>query len=103
MATTDRSASHGDGIVFRFYAQTGGWRFVVLFHRGRKWLKVLETARFDVHTLKAADAYKLRPYTDIAPKTLARRIRSRRARFNRLEMNFPKKAVARAIAALEDA
>lgn len=101
MRSSDRSALNVDGLVFRHYAQTGGWRFVVLFHRGRKWLKVLETARFDVHTLEADDAYKLRPYADVSPKQLAKRIRSRRARFKRLEMNFPKSAVAKAIAALE--
>lgn len=88
--------------VYRYFAHTGGWRFVVLFHRGRKWLKVLETERLEVRTLKVIDAHTLRPYDGVAPKKLAKRIRSRRAGFKRLDLAFPERAVARAIATLED-
>jgi hypothetical protein len=40
-------------------------------------------------------------YADVTGKQFAKRVRSRRARFKRLKMNFPTKAVAKAIAALE--
>lgn len=88
-------------LVYRYYARPGGWRLVVLFHKGRKWIRVLETARLQAHWLRAADLTKLRPATDITPKRLAKRLRSRRALFRRLDVGFPAKAVARAIAALE--
>lgn len=40
-------------LIYRYYARTGG---VVLFCRGRRCLRVTETVRFDVHTLKVPDA-----------------------------------------------
>jgi hypothetical protein len=101
MTSTTQNASISSALVYRYYARAGGWRFVVLFHKGRKWLKVLETARLDVHALKADDLNTLRPYTDVNAKQLAKRIRSCRARFKRLDLAFPKRAVARAIAVLE--
>lgn len=95
----EQSPATKDTLVYRYYAD--GWRLVILFHNGRKWIKVLETARLQTHRLRAADAGKLRPCAEIKPKQAAKRLRSRRALFKRLDVAFPAKAVAQAIAALE--
>jgi hypothetical protein len=32
-------------MIDRYYADIGGWRLAVLFHDGRKWLKLLDAER----------------------------------------------------------
>ena len=88
-------------MIYRYYSQTGGWRFVVLFHEGRKWLKLLETARLEVYRVSKDEFCNLVPYTKIKPKVLARRLRQRRAYLARCNVGFPKKSVRMAISKLE--
>lgn len=85
--------------TYRYMAEVGGWRFVVLFHRGRKWIRLLDTATLQIYRRPVAELRNLRPY-QIRPKTMARRLRERRARFRRLGLSYPKRAVASAIDAL---
>lgn len=89
-------------ITYRYLAELGGWRYVVLFHHGRKWLKLLDTATLRVYRLPVAHIRDLRPYT-IRPRTLANRLVARRARFRRLGIHCPEKAVQAAIDTLRNA
>lgn len=86
--------------TYRYFAETGGWRFVVLFHRGRKWLKLLDTATLRVYRLPVSELRHLRPYDGIRPKSMARRLAERRARFRRMAIHVPERAVKSAIATL---
>ncbi|GAB5469817.1 MAG: hypothetical protein Kilf2KO_28470 [Rhodospirillales bacterium] len=87
-------------MIYRYYADRGGWRFVVLFHKGYKHVRLLDTGTFDVYRITPRDVGRLRPYTQITPKTLAGRIKERRRMFKRCGVGFPKRAVERVIAAL---
>jgi|GEM_PF-4183801 len=86
--------------TYRYRAETGGWRFVVLFHHGRKWIRLLDTATLQVYCLPVSALRSLRPY-DIRSKSMARRLIERRARFRRLGLHFPRRAVNDAIAGLK--
>lgn len=88
-------------MIYQYYADQGGNRFVVQFHEGRKWIKLLDTGTLDVYKISLREGKKLKPYTKIKPKTLAKRLRKRRALRKKLEMSFPKKAVESAIKKLE--
>jgi len=85
--------------VYRYFADVGGWRFVVLFHHGRKWLKLLDTATLEIYRLPVRDLARLQPY-GISRRELARRIAARRKLFEECGVSFPKSAVAEAIRAI---
>lgn len=80
----------------------GGWRFVVLFHKGRKWIKLLDTATLEVYRRPVSETRRLRPYK-MKPKTMARRLVQRRAAFQRHQVAFRTKAVRVAIDTLRRA
>ena len=90
-------------MIYHHYADKGGLRFVVLFHEGRKHVKLFDTGTFDVYTITPRDVKRLKPYTSIKAKTLAIRIRKRRAIFKRCGLSFPKNTVSKVIALLEGA
>ncbi|MEO1147965.1 MAG: hypothetical protein AAFY26_20475 [Cyanobacteria bacterium J06638_22] len=90
-------------MIFRYYAERGGWRFVVLFHKGYKHVRLFDTGTFDVYRITPRDIERLKPYEDIAPKTLASRIRKRRQLFTRCGVGFPKKTVEKVLSALRGA
>ena len=52
----------GERMIYRYYAETGGWRFVVLFHEGRKWLKLLDASRLEVYRIAKNQHHNLIPY-----------------------------------------
>ncbi len=87
--------------MYHYYANQGGNRFVVLFHEGRKWIKLLDTGTLEVYRIPVRDTRKLKPYTKLKPKVLARRLKERRALRKKLDMNYPKKAVNDTIKKLE--
>jgi hypothetical protein len=55
---------------------------VVLFHQGRKWLRLLDTATLDVYAVPHAERRHLRP-ANARPKALARRLAKRGADWRR--------------------
>jgi hypothetical protein len=75
-------------MIYRHYAETGGWRVVVLFHEGRKWLKLLDASRFEIYRIAKDQHRKLVPYTGIKPKALARQLKQRRTRMKRCHVSF---------------
>ena len=89
-------------MIYTYYADPGGWRFVVLFHQGRKWLQALDLSTLDVYRLPVTKRGHLVPVRASRPKTTARRLAAKRAQFKRLGISFPKRAVARSIDALRD-
>lgn len=89
-------------MIYRYDAETGGWRVAVLFHEGRTWLKLLDASRLEVYRIARDQHCHLVPYTGVKPKTLARWLRHRRARMKRCNIGFPKKAVESAIHKLEE-
>ena len=84
-------------MIYTYFADQGGWRFVVLFQKGRKWLHALDTATFQVYRLPIAKLGHLVPCRAPRPKTMAKRLASRRATFKRLHQPFPGRAVKKAI------
>lgn len=89
-------------MIYRYYAERGGWRLVVLFHEGRKWIRLLEVSTFEVYRLPAHEIRRLRP-VDLPRKRTARKIAQRRAFLNRCRMRFSKRAVQSAISKLNGA
>lgn len=89
-------------MIYRYYAERGGWRLVVLFHEGRKWIRLLEVSTFEVYRLPVREIGRLRP-VDLPPKRTARKIAQRRAFLNRCQMRFSKRAVQIAIRRLDGA
>ena len=77
----------------------GGRRFVVLYHHGRKWLKLLDTGTFDTYTEPVTALRHLHPYK-IKPRTMANRLGKRRAVFRRSAVTIPQRAIEKAITAL---
>ena len=90
-------------MMYRYYAETGGWRFVVLFHEGPKWLKLLDASTLAVYRIAREQYRALVPYTQITPHAMARRLKQRRTRMKRCNISFPYTAVQRAIHKLEGA
>ena len=88
-------------MIYRYYAETGGWRLTVLFHEGRKWMKLLDASTLQVYRIAREQHRQLVPYTGIKPRTLARLLRQRRARLKRCNVRFSKQATGRAIGNLE--
>ena len=74
---------------------------MVKFHEGRKWIKLLDTGTFQIYRITLRDGRKLKPYTKLKPKKLAKRLKKRRALYKKLEMRYPKTAIASAIKQLE--
>ncbi|MBL4757521.1 MAG: hypothetical protein JKY32_07755 [Rhizobiales bacterium] len=89
-------------ITYRYFADTGGWRLVVLFHAGRKWLKLLDTGNLDVYRLPARAMQTMAPYPT-PTKKLATKLAARRASCKRNQVPFPKKAVQLSIERLRAA
>ena len=88
-------------MIYRYYADIGGWRFVVLFYRGRKWIKLLDKSTLQVYRLPVSELRRLQPYAG-RPSTVANRLARRRALFRRHNLRFSKKAVRAAISALRE-
>ena len=86
-------------MIYRYYSDVGGWRLVVLFHQGRKWIKLLDYSTLKVYRCPVKELDTLRPCS-LKPVSLARKIASRKASYKRLGITFPKKAVLAAINAL---
>jgi len=87
-------------MIYRYYSDVGGWRLVVLFHQGRKWIKLLDYSTLKVYRCPIKELETLCPYS-IKSITIARKIATRRASYKRLGVAFPKKAVQAAINALQ--
>ena len=88
-------------MMYRYYAETGGWRLVVLFHEGHKWLKLLDASTLEVYRIAREQYRTLVPYTQVKPQALARLLKQRRARMKRCNVSFPHTAVQSAIHKLE--
>ncbi len=80
-------------------AWRGGRRFVVLFHHGRKWLKLLDTGTLETYQEPVTAMRNLQPYK-ITRSIMANRLVKRRATFKRHQINFSKRSLDRAITAL---
>lgn len=89
-------------MIYTYFAPRGGWRLVVLFHRGRKWVRLLDTATLDVYTESHAELRHLRP-AGARPKALAKRLVRRRADWRRYGFRFSRCAVQAAIRLLRQA
>ena len=87
-------------MTYRYFADIGGWRFVVLYHTGRKWIEFIDISTFEKYRLPLRQRARLKPF-DYSPRKLAAQMNKRRTMFRRLEVPFPKRAVQRAIAALK--
>lgn len=87
-------------MIYRYYAERGGWRFVVMFHKGYKHVRLFDISTFEIYRITPRDTERLRPYAGLKPKPLARRIIERRRMFTRCGVGFPKKTVQKVIAAL---
>lgn len=88
-------------MIYQYYADPGGLRFVILFHEGYKWIKLLDTALLTVYTIPVAKQKKLKPYTQLKYKVMARRLRKRRAIYKKLKMSYACKDTDDAIKKLE--
>lgn len=77
----------------------GGRRFVVLFHHGRKWLKLLDTGTLETYREPITAMRSLRPYK-MSPAKMANRLARRRATFKRQHIKFSERSADRAITAL---
>ena len=89
-------------MIYRYFAPRGGWRLVVLFHQGRKWLRLLDTSTLDVYAVPHAELRHLRP-ADARPKALARRLAKRGTDWRRYGFRFSTQAVRAAIRSLRSA
>lgn len=88
-------------MIYRYFSKTGGWRFVVMFHNGRKHVKLLDVSTFGIYKITPRETKALIPYAGIKPKTLGGRIKKTRARLKRCGVGYPKRAVQQTISALE--
>lgn len=87
-------------MIYRYHAERGGWRFVVLYHKGWKWIEFVDVSTFKRFERPVNELQNLRPY-DYSPRKLAAQMSKRRAQFKRLGAPFTKRAVQRAITALK--
>lgn len=83
--------------TYLFFANRGGWRLVILFHHGRKWIKLMELSTLNVHTLPIAEQRFLKPYDHPNPNRLTTRLKQRRVSFKRMGIHVPKRAVQASI------
>jgi len=89
-------------MTYHYFADVGGWRFVVLIHRGRKWIRFIDISTFEVYRRHVRQLATLKPY-DAKPRKLAAAISKRRAMFKRCNVRFSKRAVQSAIEILREA
>lgn len=91
-------------MIYRYFDPNpelpGGWRFVVLYHTGRKWIRFVDVSTLRNLERSISELPKLKPF-DYSPRKLAAQISKRRAMFKRLELPFSHRAVQQAIAALK--
>lgn len=80
----------------------GGWRFVVLIHEGRKWIRFIDVSTFETYRRCVDELPRLKP-TTYSPRKIAARMVKRRALFKRCGVHFSKNAVKRAIEILWEA
>lgn len=86
-------------MIYTCFAPRGGWRLVVLFHQGRKWLRLLDTATLDVYAVSHVELRHLRPAA-ARPKALAKRLARRSVDWRRYGLRFSRRAVQAAIRSL---
>ena len=86
-------------MIYRYYANIGGWRLLLLFHHGRKWIKLLDYSTLQIYRCQIRELEMLR-LCSLKPKFIARKMSVRRTHYKRLGITFPKKAVQAAINAL---
>lgn len=89
-------------MIYRYYADIGGWRFVVLIHKGRKWIRFIDQSTFQVYRRHARDLERLYP-CNLKHTSVAGGMAKRRAMFKRCNVPFPKNAVREAIRLLREA
>ena len=89
-------------MVYRYYADIGGWRFVVLIHKGRKWVGFVDYSNFTVYRRHVRELAELRP-CDLKCQSLAKGMIRRRTLFKRCGVHFSRKAVQAAIDVLLEA
>lgn len=93
-------------MIYRYFEPDpelpSGWRFVVLYHTGRKWMRFVDVSTLRKSERSVSELPKLKPF-DYSPRKLAAQMSKRRALYKRLEVPFSIRAVQRAIAALKGA
>ena len=87
-------------MIYRYYANRGGWRIVVLFHKGRKWIRFIDISTFDLYRKPVSTILELEP-CELTPNRIARRVRKRRSMCKRLGLGFPSAAVAKTLSTLQ--
>jgi len=87
-------------MIYRFHSTTGGWRFVVIFHDGRKHVRLLDISTLEVHTIPAAEKRGLVFYGGKGTN-IAKRLRATARTYKRCEVGFPRASVKKAIQVLE--
>ena len=87
-------------MIFRYFVEGGGWRFVILYQKGHKWIHFIDQSTFQTYKRPLRELPHLKPL-EYSPRKLARAMSKRRAMFKRLGVPFPKRAVQRAIDALK--
>ena len=89
-------------MIYRYHHTTGGWRFVVLFHEGRKHLKCLDLSLLSIYTLPAQERKRLIPFP-AKPKACARQVKTIRNRMKAHGLSYSKQAVRKTLSVLEGA
>ncbi len=85
-------------MLYHIHLNEGGWRFAVLFHKGRKEAKLLITSTFEIQKIPVRTLDTLTPVR--GKKTAAELIRNRRALYKNNGLKVPGKAVKLALRAL---
>ena len=89
-------------MIYRYYADVGGWRLVVLIHEGRKWIRFVDISTFRVFRRSVRERTKLHP-CDLKPVAVAKGMAKRRTVFRRCAVPFAKRPVQSAIDVLRRA
>ena len=90
----------GSSLIYRYFANRGGWRFVVLYHNGHKHVRLFDIGTFEIYKITPRYIERLKPDTVITPKKLVAHIKRRRRMFQRCDVGFPKKTVQKVLAVL---
>lgn len=86
-------------MLYQLFREVGGYRHVVLFYQGHKWLKVLDLGTLDVYKLPARERHQLKTFK--ARKSTARTIlKNRRDCYKRFGLGYSRKAVKQALLVL---
>ena len=88
-------------MIYRYSADPGGWRFVVQYHKGRKWTGFLDTATLQATKRRLSDPLDLFPCSR-KPAALAGRLEKRRALLKRCGVSFSRTATEKANRKLRD-